>query len=84
MHFGSLSSTAIKVGAGLREIAIAGKQRPQLLSLLHPAAVVDTMIEAPDCGMLFDMGLVAWEQTTTAMPQVSPLTEESEIFYEST
>ena len=83
MRFGSLASVVRAVGADLKEVAVVGRLRLQLLPLLRPAKVVDTMIETPDCRVLFEMGLAAWEQASVAADQVSPLNEESEIFHES-
>nr|VFK40187.1 MAG: tRNA threonylcarbamoyladenosine biosynthesis protein TsaB [Candidatus Kentron sp. SD]VFK45738.1 MAG: tRNA threonylcarbamoyladenosine biosynthesis protein TsaB [Candidatus Kentron sp. SD] len=83
-RFGPLSVVAEEVRAGLKEVAVAGGSRPRLLSLPRSATVVDTRIESPDGGVLFEMGLAAWERAATGKDRVAPLTEESEIFHEST
>nr|VFJ58334.1 MAG: Glycoprotease family protein [Candidatus Kentron sp. DK] len=78
--FGPLPALVEALGAGREKIAVAGRLRPRLLSLLHPAKVTDTLIESPDGGVLFEMGLAAWRQAEGGRERVSPLTEESALF----
>lgn len=79
-RFGSLAPTVNATRAGLRSVAIAGRKRQQMLPFLGDATVLDTGIDAPDCRVLFNMGITAWQQSAPTVSQAEPLTEESHLF----
>lgn len=82
MRFGPLPSVVAEVGDGLAEVAVAGRIRHRLSSLLAGAKVVDTGIEKPDAAVLLELGFQARERASASATQVSPLNEEAAIFYE--
>jgi tRNA A37 threonylcarbamoyladenosine modification protein TsaB len=82
MRFGPLSATLTEISDRLTEVAIAGRIRHRLSSLLNGIEVFDTGIEKPDASVLLDLGFQAYERAGTSVNQVSPLNDQSEVFYE--
>ncbi len=82
MRFGPLPSTVAEISDGLAEVAVAGRIRHRLSSLLNRVKVIDTGIEKPDASVLLELGYRACERAGTSAAQVSPLNDQSEIFYE--
>jgi tRNA threonylcarbamoyladenosine biosynthesis protein TsaB len=84
MHFGPLATTVAEIIEGLSEVAVAGRIRHRLSSLLNGVEVFDTGIGRPDAKVLLELGSRAYEQGGTSATQVSPLNDQSEVFYERT
>lgn len=84
LRFGPLPSAVTEISDGLSEVAVAGRIRHRLSSLLNGVAVFDSGIEAPDASVLLELGYRARAQAGTSATQVSPLNDQSEIFYEWT
>ena len=84
MRFGPLPLALAQTIDGLVEIAIAGRMRERITSLLSQVKVVDTRIERPDVRALLEMGYSARDAGTTPVSQVIPLTEQAPVFYEQT
>lgn len=82
MRFGPLHSVVAEVGDKLTEVAVAGRLRHRVSSLLSRVEVFDTGIEKPDAGVLLDLGFRAYGRADTSATQVSPLNDQSEVFYE--
>jgi tRNA threonylcarbamoyladenosine biosynthesis protein TsaB len=82
MRFGPLHSAVAEVTGSLTEVAVAGRLRHRLPSLLNGVEVFDTGIEKPDAGVLLDLGFRASERADRSAAQVSPLNDQSEVFYE--
>jgi len=82
MRFGSLAPLIQEVSAGLTEIAVVGRIRDRVSSLLPGLRVVDHGLEKPDAAVLLQMGCNAVEQNGASVKQASPLNEQAAIFYE--
>jgi tRNA threonylcarbamoyladenosine biosynthesis protein TsaB len=82
MRFGPLHKAIAQVGAGLSEVAVAGRIRHQFASLLNDVKIVDTGIENPDARVLLGLGFEAYESGDQATTQVEALNDQSDIFYE--
>jgi tRNA threonylcarbamoyladenosine biosynthesis protein TsaB len=82
MRFGPLQKAVAEVGAGLSEVAVAGRIRHKFASLLNDAKVVDTGIENPDARVLLELAFAAHESGSHATTQVEALNDQSDIFYE--
>jgi tRNA A37 threonylcarbamoyladenosine modification protein TsaB len=82
MRFGPLHTVAAEVGDRLTEVAVAGRIRQRLPPLLNRAEVFDTGIGKPDAAVLLELGFRARERGEPSATQVSPLNDQSEIFYE--
>jgi tRNA A37 threonylcarbamoyladenosine modification protein TsaB len=82
MRFGPLPRALAQVGAGLSEVAVAGRIRHRFASLLNDVKIVDTGIENPDARVLLDLGFEADESGGHATTQVEALNDQSDIFYE--
>lgn len=82
MRFGPLHKTVPEIGAGLSEVAVAGRIRHRFASLLDGVKLVDTGFENPDARVLLDLGLEAYESGRHATTQVEALNDQSDIFYE--
>jgi tRNA threonylcarbamoyladenosine biosynthesis protein TsaB len=82
MRFGPLPPVVAEISARLTEVAVAGRIRHRLSSLLNRVKVIDTGIEKPDASVLLELGYRACERASTSAIQVSPLNDQSEIFYE--
>ena len=82
MRFGPLPSVVAEVSDKLTEVAVAGRIRHRLSSLLDRVEVFDTGIEKPDAGVLLELGFRAYGRADASATQVSPLNDQSEIFYE--
>jgi tRNA threonylcarbamoyladenosine biosynthesis protein TsaB len=82
MRFGPLPSALAQAINGLPEVAIAGRNRGRVSSLLREVKVVDTHIETPDVRVLLEMGYWALDRARTPVQQAIPLTEQAEAFYE--
>jgi len=84
MRFGVLGTVVAKVSGGLAEVAVAGRIRDRVSSLLPRVKVVDTGIEIPDARVLLEMGYRARERGLAPAGQVSPLNEQAAVFHEQT
>lgn len=84
MRFGPLAETVAKLSEGLPAVAVAGKIRHRLLSLLNRVEVFDTTIETPDANVLLELGYQVSSMGGASASQVSPLNDQSEMFYEPT
>ena len=82
MRFGPVQKAVAAVGAGLSEVAVAGRIRHRFASLLNDVKIVDTGIENPDARVLLDLGFAAHEAGSQATTQVEALNDQSDIFYE--
>jgi tRNA threonylcarbamoyladenosine biosynthesis protein TsaB len=82
MRFGRLPSVVAEISDGLAQVAVAGRIRHRVASLLNRVMVIDTGIEKPDASVLFDLGYQAFAGASTPATQVSPLNDEAGIFYE--
>ena len=82
MRFGPLHKAVAQVGAGLSEVAVAGRIRHRFASLLNDVKIVDTGIENPDARVLLALGFEAHESGGHATTQVEALNDQSDIFYE--
>lgn len=82
MRFGPLHKALAQVGAGLSEVAVAGRIRHRFAALLNDVKIVDTGIEDPDARVLLDLGFEARESGGQATTQVEALNDQSDIFYE--
>ncbi|MDT5268612.1 MAG: tRNA threonylcarbamoyladenosine biosynthesis protein TsaB [Acidobacteriota bacterium] len=82
MRFGPLHSVVAEVSDKLSKVAVAGRIRHRLAPLLNGVDVFDTGIEKPDASILLELGFRAREGAGTSVTQVSPLNDQSEIFYE--
>ena len=81
MRFGPLHKVVGEVGAGVSEVAVAGRIRQRVASLLEGVKVVDTGIETPDARVLLALGFDAHEAGGRATTQVEALNDQSDIFY---
>ncbi|HEX3249116.1 MAG TPA: hypothetical protein VHS05_06795 [Pyrinomonadaceae bacterium] len=82
MRFGPLQKVVADVGAGLSEVAVAGRIRHRFASLLNGVKIVDTGIENPDARVLLELAFAAHESGGHATTQVEALNDQSDIFYE--
>lgn len=82
MRFGSLHKVVAEVGAGLSEVAVAGRIRHRVASLLEGVKIVDTGIETPNARVLLELGFDAHESEGHATTHVEALNDQSDIFYE--
>jgi tRNA threonylcarbamoyladenosine biosynthesis protein TsaB len=78
MRFGRVDEALAKVSDGLGEVAVAGRIRHRLATLLGEARVVDTGIENPDARVLLKLGFAGGRATT----QVEALNDQSDVFFE--
>jgi tRNA threonylcarbamoyladenosine biosynthesis protein TsaB len=79
MRFGRVHEALEKVSGGLSEVAVAGRIRHRLVTLLGEARVVDTGIETPDARVLLRMAGNDGAKSTT---QVEALNDQSDVFFE--
>lgn len=84
MRFGPLPAVVAEISHGLSRVAVAGRIRHRLRSLLDGVEVFDTGIEKPDASVLLELGYRAGGRDGISAKQVSPLNDQSEIFYEWT
>ena len=82
MRFGPLEKVVPQVASGLSEVAVAGRIRHRVASLLEGVNIVDTGIETPDARVLLELGFDANETGDRATNQVEALNDQSDIFYE--
>jgi len=82
MRFGPLHKVLADVGRELSEVAVAGRIRHRVASLLDGVKIVDTGIETPDARVLLELGFKAHESGGRATTQVEALNDQSDIFYE--
>src|SRR6266851_7384558 len=71
MRFGPLPSAVAQTIDGLTEVAIAGRIRERVSSLLPEVKVVDTRIEKPDVRVLLELGYWARDRASMPVHQVS-------------
>jgi tRNA threonylcarbamoyladenosine biosynthesis protein TsaB len=81
MRFGPLHKVTGEVAAGVPEMAVAGRIRDRVASLLDGVRIVDTGIETPDARVLLELGFNAYESGDRATTQVEALNDQSDIFY---
>ena len=81
MRFGRVDETLAKVGDGLVDVAVAGRIRHRLATLLGEAKVVDTGVENPDARTLLKLGYEAWRDDRRATTQVEALNDQSDVFF---
>ena len=80
MRFGRVHEALAKVSDGLAgEVAVAGRIRARLLTLLEGA--VDTGVENPDARTLLKLGFEAWKNGGRATKQVEALNDQSDVFF---
>lgn len=79
MRFGRVDEALATVSSGLTEVAVAGRIRHRLATLLGEARVVDTGIENPDAATLLRL---AWRNEDRATRQVEALNDQSDVFFE--
>ena len=82
MRFGSLATAVAQVAHGVPELAVAGRIRHRLASLLGAVKVVDTGIENPDAQVLLKLGYDASKNNGNPTKQVEALNDQSNLFYE--
>jgi len=83
MRFGRVHEALAKVSDGLGDVAVAGRIRHRLATLLGEARVVDTGIENPDARTLLKLGFAAWmDHGGRATTQVEALNDQSDVFFE--
>ena len=81
MRYGPLPSVVADLSNNLFEVAVAGKIRHRLSSLLNGVKVIDTGIEKLDVNVLLELGYRAYESPCAPSSHVSPLNDQSEVFY---
>ncbi len=79
MRFGRVHEALAKVSDGLGDVAVAGRIRHRLATLLGEARVVDTGIENPDARTLLRL---AWTNRDRSTRQVEALNDQSDVFFE--
>lgn len=79
MRFGRVHEALSKVSAGLGDVAVAGRIRHRLATLLGEARVVDTGVENPDARVLLRMASKDGVRATT---QVEALNDQSDVLFE--
>jgi tRNA threonylcarbamoyladenosine biosynthesis protein TsaB len=79
MRFGRVHEALAMVSGGLSEVAVAGRIRDRLATLLDGVKVVDTGIENPDARTLLKL---AAQNSTGATRQVEALNDQSDVFFE--
>ncbi|HYV82490.1 MAG TPA: tRNA (adenosine(37)-N6)-threonylcarbamoyltransferase complex dimerization subunit type 1 TsaB [Pyrinomonadaceae bacterium] len=79
MRFGRVHEALAAVSDGLGDVAVAGRIRHRLATLLGEARVVDTGIENPDARTLLKLASRNGAQSTT---QVEALNDQSDVFFE--
>jgi tRNA A37 threonylcarbamoyladenosine modification protein TsaB len=79
MRFGRVHEALARVSDGLSEVAVAGRIRHRLATLLGETRVVDTGIENPDARVLLRM---AGKDGGRATKQVEALNDQSDVFFE--
>jgi tRNA threonylcarbamoyl adenosine modification protein YeaZ len=79
MRFGRVHEALSKVSAGLGDVAVAGRIRHRLATLLGEARVIDTGVENPDARVLLRMASKDGVRATT---QVEALNDQSDVFFE--
>jgi len=81
MRFGRVDEALAKVSDGLFEVAVAGRIRQRLATLMDGVSVVDTGIENPDGRVLLKLGYEAWQNDRRATKQVEALNDQSDVFF---
>jgi tRNA threonylcarbamoyladenosine biosynthesis protein TsaB len=79
MRFGRVHEALAMVSGGLSEVAVAGRIRHRLATLLGDVRVVDTGIENPDARTLLRL---AWANGDRSTTQVEALNDQSDVFFE--
>ena len=82
MRFGRVHEALAKVSGGLGEVAVAGRIRHRLATLLGEKRVVDTGIENPDARTLLRLGYQASKDGSRSTMQVEALNDQSRLFFE--
>jgi len=81
MRFGRVQEALAQVSDGMREVAVAGRIRQRLATLLGEAGVVDTGVENPDARTLLKLGYRAWRDGERETKQVEALNDQSDVFF---
>ena len=81
MRFGRVHEALAKVSDGLVDVAVAGRIRQRLATLLEGARVVDTGVENPDARTLLKLGYEAWKSGGKSTMQVEALNDQSDVFF---
>ena len=81
MRFGPVHTALAEVSGGLGEVAVAGRIRHRLATLLANARVVDTGIENPDARVLLRIGHEAAKKGSRSTTQVEALNDQSKLFF---
>lgn len=81
LKFDLFDPTVQAMTVGLSEVAIAGKMRQRLLDTITWTKVIDTNITKPSAFSLLELGHQAMSNNG-GIGQVTPLNDQSEIFYE--
>ena len=81
MRFGPVHKTLAQVSSGLGEVAVAGRIRQRLATLLAGVRVVDTGIENPDACVLLRIGHEAAKDGSRSTTQVEALNDQSKLFF---
>jgi len=82
MRFGVLPVALALVSNGLTEVAVAGRIRDRLTSLLNSVTAVDTRMENPDARVLLQLGFEAMRGGAPSTNHVEALNDQSPLFYE--
>jgi len=81
MRFGRVHEALAQVSDGMREVAVAGRIRQRLATLLGEAGVVDTGVENPDARTLLRLGYEAWRDGERETKQIEALNDQSDVFF---
>ncbi len=81
LRYGLLPYTVAQITDNIKEIGVAGKIRHRLSSLLNGIKVIDMGIDKLDSNVLLDLGYLAYDSKSASATRVSPLNDQSEIFY---
>jgi tRNA threonylcarbamoyladenosine biosynthesis protein TsaB len=81
MRFGRVDEALAKVSDGLVDVAVAGRIRQRLASLLSEVRVVDSGVENPDARVLLKLGYEAWRDDRRSTRQVEALNDQSDVFF---
>lgn len=82
MRFGPLPVALARVSEGVGEVAVAGRIRHRLATLLGESRVVDTGIEGPDARVLLQLAHEAARSGERSTTQVEALNDQSKLFFD--
>ena len=78
---GRVDEALAKVSGGLTEVAVAGRIRHKLATMLGEAR--DLGVENPDARILLRLAHEAWKNGGKSTTQVEALNDQSDVFFES-